>query len=260
MVALRGDYNYNKKNMIGIDDVYQTVLALANKEQRGYITPQEFNLFAEHAQMDIFRQYFYFLDRARKSIPNNTGYADTVEMVEEKISMFEVTDQVVTISQTDGIVPLSSFQDFYRLTMVAFRHDQDQKPVQATEVSMKELTQYNNSTLIHSMSSKYPYYTRLLNADIKFHPLEMLNEHGGCEALISYVKRPKRPNWTYLMSGENALYNSTAADHQDFELHHSEKELLVVKILQLAGINIKDGSLVQLATQEEVKKIQQENS
>jgi hypothetical protein len=33
--------------MINIDSVYQTVQALANKEQRGYITPQEFNLFAK---------------------------------------------------------------------------------------------------------------------------------------------------------------------------------------------------------------------
>ena len=41
-----------------VDTVYQRVLALANKEQRGYITPQEFNLFANHAQMDIFEQYF----------------------------------------------------------------------------------------------------------------------------------------------------------------------------------------------------------
>ena len=32
--------------MVSIDTVYQRVLALANKEQRGYITPQEFNLFA----------------------------------------------------------------------------------------------------------------------------------------------------------------------------------------------------------------------
>ena len=33
---------------ISIDDVYQKVLAIANKEQRGYITPQEFNLFAKN--------------------------------------------------------------------------------------------------------------------------------------------------------------------------------------------------------------------
>ena len=40
--------------MVNVDRVYQRVLALANKEQRGYITPQEFNLLANHAQMDIF--------------------------------------------------------------------------------------------------------------------------------------------------------------------------------------------------------------
>ena len=37
--------------MIRVDTVYQRVLALANKEQRGYITPQEFNLFANQVQM-----------------------------------------------------------------------------------------------------------------------------------------------------------------------------------------------------------------
>ena len=38
---------------VSIDKVYQKVLAFANKEQRGYITPQEFNLFADQAQMEI---------------------------------------------------------------------------------------------------------------------------------------------------------------------------------------------------------------
>ena len=39
---------------VSIDTVYQRVLVLANKEQRGYITPQEFNLLANQAQMEIF--------------------------------------------------------------------------------------------------------------------------------------------------------------------------------------------------------------
>ena len=38
---------------VNIDDVYQAVLAVANKEQRGYITPQEFQTFANHAQKEI---------------------------------------------------------------------------------------------------------------------------------------------------------------------------------------------------------------
>ena len=44
--------------MVNINSVYQKVLALANKEQRGYITPQEFNLFADKAQLEIFENYF----------------------------------------------------------------------------------------------------------------------------------------------------------------------------------------------------------
>ena len=44
---------------VNIDTVYKKVLTFANKEQRGYITPQEFNLFADQAQLEIFEQYFY---------------------------------------------------------------------------------------------------------------------------------------------------------------------------------------------------------
>jgi len=43
---------------VSIDTVYQRVLAIANKEQRGYVTPQEFNILANQAQMSIFEQYF----------------------------------------------------------------------------------------------------------------------------------------------------------------------------------------------------------
>ncbi len=41
---------------VNIDTVYQKVLSLANKEKRGYITPQEFNLYADHAQKKIIEQ------------------------------------------------------------------------------------------------------------------------------------------------------------------------------------------------------------
>ena len=58
--------------MVRVDDVYQKVLALANKEQRGYITPQEFNLFADQAQKEIFEQYFYDLNQFSR-VPGNSS-------------------------------------------------------------------------------------------------------------------------------------------------------------------------------------------
>ena len=49
---------------VSIDTVYQRVLAILNKENRGYVTPQEYNLFANQAQLEIFEQYFFDLDRS----------------------------------------------------------------------------------------------------------------------------------------------------------------------------------------------------
>ena len=54
---------------VNIDTVYQRVLVLANKEQRGYITPQEFNLLANQAQQNLFEQYIYNLNKRTRTEP-----------------------------------------------------------------------------------------------------------------------------------------------------------------------------------------------
>ena len=75
---------------VSIDTVYQKVLAIANKEQRGYVTPLEFNLLANQAQFEMFEQYFYDLDQYRRRPGNDTRHADVATILEEKIALFEV--------------------------------------------------------------------------------------------------------------------------------------------------------------------------
>ena len=43
---------------INVDTVYKTVLLILNKEQRGYLTPDEFNKIATQVQLEIFENYF----------------------------------------------------------------------------------------------------------------------------------------------------------------------------------------------------------
>jgi catalase (peroxidase I) len=69
---------------VSIDNVYQKVLALANKEQRGYITPQEFNLFADQAQMEIFEQYFHDVDQLERRVSD-----DAAKLTKRKIEPFK---------------------------------------------------------------------------------------------------------------------------------------------------------------------------
>ena len=75
--------------MVNVDTVYQRVLAIANKEQRGYITPLEFNLLANQAQLSIFEDYFAQLNQALVAPGNESEYSDIVKTLNEKISIFK---------------------------------------------------------------------------------------------------------------------------------------------------------------------------
>ena len=132
---------------VSVDKVYQKVLAIANKEQRGYITPQEFNLFADHAQMDIFEQYFYDLEqRQKRGSGNESDYADIVTNIEEKISIFELYNESVG-STNAGIVYISSnVTNFYRLGTVHINYNDGTSNI-AEQIQINELNKYKSSPL-----------------------------------------------------------------------------------------------------------------
>ena len=58
--------------MVLTDSVYKTVLNILNKENRGYVTPAEFNTLAKQAQNEIFEGYFscitFVSDSCRKHL------------------------------------------------------------------------------------------------------------------------------------------------------------------------------------------------
>ena len=90
---------------ISVDTMYQRVLALANKEQRGYVTPQEFNLLANQAQLELFEQYFHDINQFGRLHGNDTEYSDMLNIINEKISVFSRNQQVnLTSSNTPSYI------------------------------------------------------------------------------------------------------------------------------------------------------------
>jgi len=92
---------------ISIDTVYQRVLALANKEQRGYITPQEFNLLAGKAQLDIFNQYFHDYKTAILNPGNQTESSDDTDLIREKIASHRFSGAAMPID-ANGLGSITS--------------------------------------------------------------------------------------------------------------------------------------------------------
>lgn len=234
--------------MVNIDTVYQRVLALANKEQRGYITPQEFNLFANQAQMDIFEQYFYDLNQFRRAPGNDTVYANPVDMLEEKISLFEVAAGSSTVEGwgMDGnsiIIP----DEVYRLSQVRVGGF----PVEF--LSTKEFNMVRESPLTKP-TEKRPIARRDFKGILIHNGSVVTPSTHSINA--SYIKKPTDAVWGYEDINNIAQYNSTTST--SFELHDSEEPDLVMKILSLAGIALKDPSLYQVAGAEDNKSTQQE--
>ena len=218
--------------MISVDTVYQRVLTLANKEQRGYITPQEFNLLAGQAQMEIFEQYFYDVKQEDKFLTNSTHYSNVDEMLDEKISIFKKQG---TISVVTGIGNLPN--DLYRLGGLYTN-----TPDEVEQLTEEEWVYVTKSPLVRP-DSNYPAYYRLTDTTVRVLPENItVNCH--------YIRRPKAPKWCYVVVNEKALYNASAPDRQDFEIHQSDTAELVYKILALAGITIAKVGLRDVGNQE----------
>lgn len=111
-----------------INSVRNTVLSVLNKNNYGYVSPSDFNLFAKQAQLDLFETYFYQYnyqinkENARQS---GTGYADIRKGLEELIEMFSVFNPLTlsTIPPTNTNVyslpsQTTTGDDYYLLNKV----------------------------------------------------------------------------------------------------------------------------------------------
>ena len=226
--------------MISIDKVYQKVLAFANKEQRGYITPQEFNLFADQAQMEIFEQYFYDLNQFMRIPGNSEEYSDMIHNINEKIAVFENVSII-----TAGAIAAN---DMYRLGTVI-----NGVNILVEEVQQNDILEMNMSKLTKPNNQR-PVYVRTGFSTIQVHDSSGFN--ASFSGTCTYTKKPLKPSWGYVVVNGKAMYNPS--NKVDFELHPAEENELVYKILKFSGVSMKRDNVTRIAQGLELSQVQQE--
>ena len=122
---------------VSVNTVYQRVLAILNKEQRGYVTPQEFNLFANQAQMDLFEQYFYDINQFGRMHGNDTEFSDMLNILNEKIDIFETT-AAMTYAGANWSAPA----DLYRIGTLIYND------IEVERINKNEFLYINASPLL----------------------------------------------------------------------------------------------------------------
>lgn len=225
---------------VSVDTVYQRVLAIANKEQRGYITPQEFNLLANQAQLEIFEQYFYDINQFGRMRGNSTEYSDMLNILNEKISNFKKSGTVATGTALPS--------DLYRLGTIIYTGGTTDVEVEL--IDNNDILYINSSALTKPTVGR-PVYTRDADKTIKVYPTS-ITTGVSC----NYVAKPTSVAWGYNVILGKPLYNSTTSTN--FELHPSEETTVVMKILELAGISMKQPDVAQAASGKVAQESQQE--
>jgi len=71
---------------------------------------------------------------------------------------------------------------------------------------------------------------------------------------IYYLRQPLFPKWTYVKFNNAELFNPSATDFQDADIHPSEEEELTILVCMAFGINLKEvdlqATMQNIATQE----------
>ena len=313
-----------------INEVRNTVMAILNKDNNGYITPSEFNLFAKQAQLELFEEYFYNYNNwlikqnqgnGREIRLSNSGYADIPQSYEQVIDSFALfancifaiiqidsatiwngTDFVVGEIATQAVSGASgrvvSFDVYGAVKVLRLNTpivgnfnttnaitapsgaslgavvnpgeyikvdssaDNFQLPADWYYINLiryggsTEVEKIHNNqqilaanSVLTAASTTYPTYVQQGNY-LSVGPGSIINQ-----ITAHYVRYPKDPNWTYLAlapSDGDPIFDGSATDYQDFELPISDSTTLVFKILQYAGVNIREQEVTKFGEMEEV--------
>ena len=226
-----------------IDAVRNTVLAILNKNNYGYLSPSDFNLYAQQAQLEIFEDYFYQyntqinLENARRS---GTDYANLSKGILEVIDLFSKTGSLTQTAAAVNTYTMPS--DYYIMNRVMYNG------LEVERVNQGKITMLLNS-MITAPSKDFPAYTTEASI-MTVYPTTIT---GASDISAQYVRYPVAPKWTYraVLEAQGPVFNQSAVDYQDFELPLDNLNDLVIKICQYAGVEIREAMVVQYAQAEE---------
>ena len=236
---------------INVNTVYTTVLSILNKEQRGYLTPFEFNKLAVQVQLEVFEKYFEDLNVQLRTPQNNDEYADRVKSIQEKIDSFKTSDDTtaagnlsVTVSgglgrldTTAASPPIHRFGD---ITFI----DRALLPVTIEKVSKHELDMSRRSQLA-APTSKFPMCF-IQSSTINILPAIASNNTDPKVYEIDYIKKPADPEWVFTV-GSLGQYVYDSVNSTDFEISDEDQSEVILRILTYAGVVVRDTEIIQAA-------------
>tara|TARA_R100001510_G_scaffold51963_1_gene52275 strand:+ start:3939 stop:4961 length:1023 start_codon:yes stop_codon:yes gene_type:complete len=184
---------------INVNNVYKSVLSILNKEQRGYLTADEFNRMAKQAQLTLLDQAFAIYNkeiRLEEAGAVSEGYANLPDKTREKIDAF-YKESSITVDNTTGEGTLPT--DVYKIIDIS-------KNNTVIERVDKNKLSYLKSSKLTQPTTNFPVYHKTSSA-IVVDPISIATP------TLRYIKVPNTPRWGY---STNATYGTSIYDSNPY--------------------------------------------
>jgi len=177
----------NIKMAINVNTVYTTVLSIINKEQRGYLTPDEFNKLATQVQLEIFEKFFEDYNQFLRMPKTDEEFASRVDHVLEEFQVFEKTEPASQVANNVYTQPT----DLHRFGSVTYTKAVGQPPIQV--LTSREYREQILSPLLQP-SMTFPVAKYQQDKITVFPPLTSFDKN---DVSFNYIRKPKDVRWGY---------------------------------------------------------------
>lgn len=232
-----------------INEVYNLVQELLDKNGYGVLSPVRFMLFAQNSQVKLLMNA---IEKTRKDrLKSKTQFDDTSLKVME--SIMEVFTESYRPSRyfNGSLHEYHSIPDDFMIWGEASL-DHSNTVIEKIE-SSKKSSILRNGILKPTVDVPYCY---IEGSKLYILPdsIGVINNEGSDEVFdevsMTYIRYPKNPVWTYYLVDGEPYFNESDSNYQDFELPLSLKDALVVDILAQAGLHIRDEYVSSMAQTE----------
>lgn len=244
--------------MASVNQVYNTLKDLANKDQRGFVTPTVFNNFAPVAQAKIFNDLFQQLNVAKNMKLRGLDvqrHLSKLKQIEEDLSTFSKTDTVSqangTFAKPDDLAKIISMRTSGAYvfgtstsTVIDIMYDEE-KLEYILQSDLSKPTDTAPVALLSDVIEVFP--TTIKKIKIRYYKQpEGINPSTG-------ARTASLPKFGYDQSlpGGKELY--LAANSVDFELPDHYIPQLVVEVGRMVGINLRDEAVMAYSAQQQAQ-------
>tara|TARA_R110002167_G_scaffold110108_2_gene280386 strand:- start:146 stop:826 length:681 start_codon:yes stop_codon:yes gene_type:complete len=219
-----------------IDDIFNLVQVFSNKEQRGSVTPGDFNLLAKKAQMEIIDGRLRAIE-AR--VPyKSKGFQDIdISPSRAKQDLNPILTKSSALAYSGNLFTLPA--DYIQILEVMHNST---TPVDVVDDST---INYILRSTITSPSVDNP--VALMYGD----KVEVFPSSIVADITVKFYDKPADPIWAYVSIGasNNPIHDSS--NSVEFTLGPACHNEIVIKILEYVGVNLRDADIVAYSSKKD---------